>query len=118
MPLAGQLRYKFILSLEGNDVATNLKWIMASNSVCMMRRPRYETWFMEGRLRGGEHYIELDDDFSDLDEKIRHYLLRPRETERIIANARHHVTQFTNPRIERIVSLLVLQKYFRMTGQL
>lgn len=41
--LAEHLRYKFILSLEGNDVATNLKWIMSSNSVAVMPRPKYET---------------------------------------------------------------------------
>lgn len=28
-----QLNYKFILSIEGVDVATNLKWIMSSNSL-------------------------------------------------------------------------------------
>ena len=26
------LDYKFIMALEGNDVASNLKWVMSSNS--------------------------------------------------------------------------------------
>lgn len=39
------LRYKFILCLEGHDVATNLKWVMSSNSLAVMPRPKYETWF-------------------------------------------------------------------------
>ena len=43
-----QLEYKFVLCLEGNDVATNLKWVMSSNSLAVMPKPRYETWFMEG----------------------------------------------------------------------
>ena len=118
MPVSAQLRHKFILSLEGNDVATNLKWIMASNSVCMMRKPRYETWFMEGTLRAGAHYIELADDFGDLSEKIRHYLAHPSQAEKIIANAHRHVARFMNPRVERVTSLSVLKKYFTMTGQL
>ena len=44
------LKYKFILAIEGYDVATNLKWIMSSNSLAVMPRPTYETWFMEGTL--------------------------------------------------------------------
>ncbi|WP_416208165.1 glycosyl transferase family 90 [Halomonas sp.] len=51
LSVSEQLRYRYILSIEGKDVATNLKWIMASNSLCLMRRPRFETWFMEGQLR-------------------------------------------------------------------
>ena len=33
------LNYKFILSLQGNDVATNLKWIMSSHSIAVMPPP-------------------------------------------------------------------------------
>ncbi len=43
------LRYRYILAIEGNDVATNLKWVMSTNSLAVMPRPTYETWFMEGR---------------------------------------------------------------------
>ncbi len=39
LSLKQHLQYKFILSIEGNDVATNLKWIMSSNSLCMMCKP-------------------------------------------------------------------------------
>ena len=47
------LNYKFILAIEGYDVATNLKWIMSSNSLAVMPRPTYATWFMEGTLIPG-----------------------------------------------------------------
>ena len=53
------LNYKFILAIEGYDVATNLKWIMSSNSLAVMPRPTYETWFMEGTLIPGYHYVEI-----------------------------------------------------------
>ena len=42
-----QLQYKFIFCPEGNDVATNLKWVLSSNSSGMMPKPKFETWFME-----------------------------------------------------------------------
>lgn len=112
-----QLQNKFVLSIEGNDVATNLKWIMSSNSLCVMTRPRMETWYMEGRLEAGRHYVEVKDDYSDLEEKMDHYLTHPDEAAFIINNAHRYVEQFLDPRTEEIVSLLVLKKYLELSGQ-
>ncbi|MFW5730251.1 MAG: glycosyl transferase family 90 [Desulfonatronovibrionaceae bacterium] len=112
MSVPRQLEYKYILSVEGNDVATNLKWIMASNSLCLMCRPEYETWFMEGLLKPGVHYVELEPDYSDLREKMDYYDRRPDEAEQIIARAKAHSARFSNPALERLISLVVMQKYF------
>lgn len=65
-----QLNYKYILVVEGNDVATSLKWVLKSNSIPFMKNPKKETWLMEGLLKPYVHYIPLNSDFSDLDEKI------------------------------------------------
>jgi hypothetical protein len=118
VPIAGQLRYKYVLSVEGNDVATNLKWILASNSLCLMPAPRMETWFMEGCLVAGHHYVQLRDDFSDLEEKILYYERHTPEALEIMRNAKAHVAQFNDYNRERLISLLVLQKYFEKSGQL
>ncbi|KAA6316374.1 hypothetical protein EZS27_033306, partial [termite gut metagenome] len=74
MTIGEHLKYKFILCIEGNDVATNLKWVMSSNSLAVMPRPRYETWFMEGRLIPNYHYIEIKADYSDLEDKLTYYI--------------------------------------------
>lgn len=113
-----QMAFRYILSVEGNDVATNLKWILASNSLCLMPRPRFETWFMEGRLEADRHYVEIEDDFSDLDDKIRHFEAHPDEARAIIREANAHVAGFFHPKREKALSLLVLHKYFVMTGQM
>lgn len=113
-----QLTSRYVISLEGNDVATNLKWIMASNSLCLMPRPRYETWFMEGALVPGCHYAELRADLSDLEETVAHYERHPEEARRIISEAHAHVARFADTRHEALLSFLVLQKYFERTGQL
>ncbi|GIR91542.1 MAG: hypothetical protein CM15mP92_0060 [Halieaceae bacterium] len=67
------LKHKFILCIEGNDVASNLKWVMSSNSVAVMPKPKYESWFMEGKLIPNYHYILIKDDYSDLEEKLNYY---------------------------------------------
>jgi len=118
MSIAEQLQYQFIVSVEGIDVATNLKWIMASNSLCLMRRPRFETWFMEGALEPGVHYVELRDDFSDLEAKVRYYQQNPGEAQQIINNAQRHAARFNNPNHERLASLMVIDRYLRLSGQI
>jgi len=117
MSISDHLEYKFILSLEGNDVATNLKWIMSSHSVAVMPKPKYETWFMEGRLVPDFHYILIKDDYSDLIERLAYYISHPEEAQAIINNANEYVKQFFDKKRERLISLMVLQKYFFWTSQ-
>ncbi len=111
------LRFRYIMALEGNDVASNLKWIMSSRSAAVMPKPTCETWFMEGRLVGGVHYVEIRPDFSDLEEKMDHYSNHLDELRTIVDNANQYVAQFRDPRRERYIALLVMQKYFKMTNQ-
>lgn len=113
-----QLNYKFILSIEGNDVATNLKWIMSSNSLCFMTRPKFETWFMEGLLIPEKHYVLIKDDYSDLQEKMAYYNSNPDQAEMIIQNANDYCHQFLNRTEEDLISFLVLEKFFHFSGQM
>ncbi|SDD93352.1 glycosyl transferase family 90 [Riemerella columbipharyngis] len=112
LSLLEHLKYKFILSLQGNDVATNLKWIMSSKSLAVMPKPTIETWFMEGMLKGGIHYIEIKPDYSDLEETLNYYIKNPKECMNIANNANEYITQFKNKNAEDYCSILVLKKYF------
>lgn len=118
MSIPEQLRYRFILSLEGKDVATNLKWIMASNSLCVMPAPRYETWFMEGALQPHVHYVPIADDFSDLEDQLDYYTRHPEAAQTIIQNAHAHVARFQDPDIEDLIALQVLMRYAHLSGQI
>ena len=112
MSVEQQLGYKFIATIEGHDVATNLKWVMSSNSIAVMPRPKIESWFMEGSLKGGYHYIEVRDDYTDLPEKIQYYLDHPEEAEAIIAHAHEYVAQFLDKRRELLIGRMVADRYF------
>ena len=83
-----QMKYKFILCLEGHDVATNLKWVMSSNSLAVMPKPAYETWFMEGKLIPNYHYVQIRDDYSDLEERMNYYIEHTDEALQIIKHVR------------------------------
>ena len=96
--LYAHLDSKFIMTFEGNDIASNIRWVMSTNSIAVMPRPRNESWFMEGRLRPGYHY--------------------PEQAQQIIDHANDFARQFYDSRRERFISLLVMKKYFEKTGQL
>ena len=117
LTIGEHLDFKFIMSLEGNDVASNLKWVMSSNSIAVSPKLTQETWFMEGTLIPNYHYIEVKPDFSDLEERLQYYIAHPVEAEAIIQHAHEYVSQFRDKEREKLISLLVLKKYFEITNK-
>ena len=117
MKLYDHLRYRYIMALEGNDVASNLKWVMSSNCIAVMPRPKFETWYMESRLVPDYHYIEIAPDYHDLIEKITYYEQHPEAAKQIVCHAHEWVKQFQNKDREDLISLMVLDKYFTLTHQ-
>mgnify|MGYP006146255137 CR=1 FL=1 len=117
MSVKEQLQYKFIYCGEGNDVATNLKWAMSSNSLVFMPQPTCETWFMEGVLVPNVHYVEIQSDFSDLITKMNFYIQNPNQAQLIINNAHQHVNRFKNQDLEDYLCIKVLEKYLELSNQ-
>lgn len=109
--IGNMLKSKFLVSTEGGDVATNLKWIMYSNSVPLMPKPTMVSWFMEDKLIPWTHYIPLKDDFSDLEEKYNWCLKNIDKCEIIAINGKKYVEQFLDKEREKIITNLVLKKY-------
>ncbi len=114
LTIGEHLDYKFVMSLEGNDVASNLKWVMSSNCIAVTPKHTQETWFMEGKLIPNYHYIEVKEDFSDLEERLQYYIDHPEEAEAIIQHAHEYVNQFRDKEREKLISL---KKYFEITNK-
>ena len=106
-----QLQYKYILSVEGNDVATNLKWILYSNSVLFMSKPCIESWIMESHLKPYIHYIPVADNFSDIEEKMNWCNKNQKECLKIIKNSKDYIKLFLNEKNENKIMKEVLKKY-------
>ena len=60
------------------------------------------------------HYIEIKDDYSDLEEKLDYYSEHTEEALKIIENAHKFVAEFRDPNKEDLIALLVLKKYFEL----
>ncbi|MDF4849881.1 lipopolysaccharide A protein, partial [Vibrio parahaemolyticus] len=61
--------------------------------------------------------VEVQDDYSDLPEKMDYYLANEQEALAIIENAHQWVEQFKDKRKERLISLMVADKYFTLSQQ-
>ena len=70
MSMKDQLKFKYILNIEGNDVSTGLKWQLASNSVVFMAKPTTVSFAMEDLLVPFVHYVPVKDDYSNLMEMV------------------------------------------------
>jgi RNase adaptor protein for sRNA GlmZ degradation len=82
-----------------------------------MPAPKYENWFMEGRLIPDHHYIQIRDDYTDLEEKLQYYIEHTAKAQAIINTANAYVKQFFDKKQEDLISLLVLERYFYYTSQ-
>ena len=108
------LKFKYILSVEGNDKDTGLNWKLNSNSVVMMAKPRVCSWLMETTLIPNYHYILLKDDFSDLKQKVIWCNNHPERCKQIVRNARKFMKQFSNAEQEEKIEMAVINKYFEI----
>ena len=81
------MKYKGIILLEGNDVSSGLKWALLSNSVVLMPRPTYTSWAMEEMLEPWMHYIPLNDNLTDVEEKVQWMIQHGAEAKRIARRA-------------------------------
>jgi len=68
--IRGLLQSKFLLAVEGNDVASGLMWMLYSNSVVFMSNPTVTSWALEGYLFPWQEYVPVHHDFHDLEEKL------------------------------------------------
>lgn len=93
------IQYKYIMSLEGNDVASGLRWQLLSNSVVFMPPPTRETWFLEGQLVPYVHFIPVFENFTNIVTQLEWAEAHPKECEAIVRNATEYVSDVYANRI-------------------
>lgn len=111
------LRYKYIIAVEGNDVATGLKWQMFSNSLVVMAPPTKESWFLESRLVPFVHYLPIWPNMSNLPQMLDWADAHPDACEAIAANATKYAADVYYHRVkspverERVLEIILAGKY-------
>ena len=64
-----------------------------------------------------DHYIQIKDDYSDMEEKINYYIKNTDKLKIISKNANEYISQFKDKESEKIISILVMEKFFSLTNQ-
>lgn len=67
--MENQLKFKYIIYIEGNSAAYRLGSLLSTKSTILKVESKYYLWF-EKQLEPYKHYVPIKHDLSDLDEKI------------------------------------------------
>lgn len=100
MSIRDQLQHKMLISIEGNDVATGLKWNLLSRSVVLMPPPTKTIFSLEVLLEPWVHYVPLNID--NVSEAIHWVLHNEEEAQTISKRAKNFVDDlFLHPRADQ-----------------
>ena len=106
------LKNKYVLSIDGNDKASDINWKLASDSLVFMSQPKYESWLMETKLEPWVHYVPVEKDYSDLIEKYHWAEKNQDKCVQIIKNANLFMdSNFGDMKKEKEIEHLVLKYY-------
>ena len=77
------LEYKYLLSIEGNDLSSGLKWMLFSNSVVFLPPVTYESWALESLLQPFVHYIPVFSNMTNLEKMVKWANTNPERAKQI-----------------------------------
>jgi len=85
MTIEDQLKYKFILSLDGHAASWGrISWGFASKSLVLKAASNLKLWYYE-LMQDGIHYVEVTE--TNLLECVKDLLSRPRDCQAMVRNA-------------------------------
>ena len=95
MDIVTMMQYKYQLDVDGEVNAwSGLIWKLYSGSVVFKIDSHYEQWYYQD-LHPWVHYIPVDGDLHDLDEKIAWAISHDVQAQQIAQNGRDFVTKMT-----------------------
>lgn len=109
MSIEEMLKYKYLPVVDGNDKSSSLGWVLGSNSVPIMPKPRFHSWLCEPWLESGKHYVECLPDFSDLLERVAWCKDHDQECSEIAENGTKFMLQFMNPMTESFIEKKIIE---------
>ena len=91
-----QLKYKYILDVDGfSNTWDATVWKLYSGSVLLKPESIWKQWYYD-KLQPWVHYVPINNDFSDLNEKIKWCKEHEDECKKIVQNARNFVLDELN----------------------
>lgn len=97
------IKYKYILVPDGNVGTHSYYWILSSGSVPIKQKSEFKQYFESEKfccheiIKENVHYIQVNEDFSDLVEKIEYLNNNPDIAEKIANNAKEYAMKYFTP---------------------
>lgn len=100
--ISEQITYKYILDIDGwSSTWSAMVWKLYSGSVLLKTKSKWKQWYYDD-LKEWIHYVPVEDDFSDLNDKIEWCIHNDSECEQITENAKQFVlTKLTWERVKK-----------------
>jgi len=104
-----QMKYKFILNLEGNDWSTSFLWSLASNCCPLHTFPfTFESVIFGNGLKEWVHFVPIAIDGSDLVEKYNWCMANLDKCEEIATNGKKYMKYYQDSEIYK----LIMKRFF------
>ncbi|NGX52984.1 MAG: hypothetical protein KR126chlam5_01291, partial [Candidatus Anoxychlamydiales bacterium] len=107
-----QIKYKYLLSIDGNAFPGSFFLQLFSNSVVLKNSSNYLEWYYSG-VKSDRHYLEFDSD-KDLISKIHWLKDNDKKAKKISENA----NVFANENLTNEATLAYISKLFRKLSEL
>ena len=108
------LKYKYLISLDGNTCAWSRPvWIMLSNSVLVKQETPRIQWFYSA-IKPYIHYVPVQEDISDIFERIEWMKTHDSELQQISQNAQNFVKNNLMPEQIEAQTALILNEYSKL----
>jgi hypothetical protein len=105
-----QLKYRYLMSIRGMDVATSLGWQLSTNSVLLKEDYPWEVFF-EAYVRPWSSYVPVAPDFSDVLEKVSWCEQNPGACREMIENRHRLVPLLIDTDTQSAVFRRIVQLY-------
>lgn len=96
-------QYRFVIHTEGRSWSGRLKYLLNCDSVPIVHKLHWTAEYYSLLKPDGpdQNYIEVERDWSDLEQKVKYYLEHPEEAQRIANNAKATFRErYTSPAAE------------------
>lgn len=104
------LQYKYLLCLQGYDIASSLYWMMNSQSVVFKEQYEWEI-FCDCHFKPWEHYVPVQAEAQDILEKFDWCERHPAEAQRISENARSMCAMLARAEVRQAALQEVIRRY-------
>ncbi len=107
------LKNKFLISIDGNTFASNYWWQLLSNCAVLKTESDFLEWFYGG-LSPYVHYIPIELDSSDLEEKVLWCRSHDDEAKKIGECGAHFASEYLTNEALMVYFYKLLQAYSRL----